>query len=205
MSSVPRRLLSEQEYLARERAAAYRSEFYRGETFAMAGASREHNLIAANIARSFGNQLAIGPCEVYQSDMKVRIDPTGLYTYPDVVVACGELQFADDERDVLLNPTVLIEVLSESTAEYDCGTKATLYRLRESLREFLLIEQDEALADHYIRVDAQTWQITRVSGLDASIEFASIRCTLTLADAFAKVRFPAKPRRLLRVTGEEEP
>src|SRR5437868_14648517 len=90
MSSVPTRLVSEQEYLARERKAEFKIEFYRGEMFAMAGATREHNLIAANVSRAIGNQLADQPCEVYQSDMKVRVAATGLYTYPDVVVGCGE-------------------------------------------------------------------------------------------------------------------
>src|SRR3954453_13802522 len=107
MSTVPKTLLAETEYLARERKAEYKSEFFRGETFAMAGASREHNLIAANISRALGNQLAERPCEVYQSDMKVRVGNTTLVTYPDVVVACGELMFADNVRDVLLNPTVV--------------------------------------------------------------------------------------------------
>ena len=124
MSTVPAHLLTEAEYLARERRAELRSEFYRGEMFAMAGATREHNLIASNINRVLGNQLAAGPCETYQSDMRVRISETGLYTYPDVVVACGDLVFLDDQGDVLLNPTLVVEVLSDSTAAYDCGTKA---------------------------------------------------------------------------------
>src|SRR5947199_8358708 len=96
ISTVPELLLTEREYLARERKADFKSEFYRGETFAMAGATREHNLISGNISRCLGNQLDKRPCEVYQSDMKVRIGASGLLTYPDVVVGCGELQFVDD-------------------------------------------------------------------------------------------------------------
>src|SRR5437868_13849004 len=135
MSSVPTRLVSEQEYLASERKAEFKSEFYRGEIFAMAGATREHNLIAANVSRAIGNQLADQPCEVYQSDMKVRVAATGLYTYPDVVVGCGELRFADDKKDVLLNPVFVAEILSASTAAYDCGPKAAHYRILDSLQE----------------------------------------------------------------------
>ncbi len=198
MSTVPNRLLSEREYLSRERKADVRSEFYRGEVFAMAGASREHNLIAANISRSLGNQLADRPCEVYQSDMKVRVSETGLHTYPDVVVGCGELQFADDVKDVLLSPILLAEVLSESTAAYDCGPKAAHYRLLDSLQEFLLIDQNFPFAEHYLRDDADTWRVTRHEGLTAVIELRSIGCKLALADAYAKVQFVADARPLLR-------
>jgi Uma2 family endonuclease len=198
MSTVPSRLLTEQEYLARERKSELKNEFYRGETFAMAGASREHNLIAANISRSLGNQLAERRCEVYQSDMKVRVSATGLITYPDVVVGCGELQFANDEKDVLLNPVFLTEVLSPSTAAYDCGPKAAHYRLLESLQEFLLVDQNVPFVEHYIREDNETWRVTRHEGLDATIEIPSIACGLPLSDAYAKVTFAAEARPMLR-------
>jgi Uma2 family endonuclease len=198
MSTVPSRLLTEQEYLACERKAEFKSEFYRGEMFAMAGATREHNLIASNVNRSLGNQLAQRPCEVYQSDMKVRVGATGLHTYPDVVVGCGELQFADDERDVLLNPVFLVEILSQSTAAYDCGPKAAHYRLLDSLQEFLLIDQNVPFVEHYIREDAETWRVTRHQGLEATVEQPSIACRLPLAEAYAKVQFVATARSMLR-------
>ncbi len=198
MSTVPLPLLTEAEYLARERKADFRSEFYRGEMFAMAGATREHNLIAANINRALGNQLAQRPCEVYQSDMKVRISATGLFTYPDVVVACGSPVFADDKRDVLLNPTVLVEVLSESTAAYDCGPKALHYRHLESLREFLLIDSHVAAAEHYVREDAESWRVRGVEGLEAVLNLSCIDCQLPLAEAYAKVQLSADAKSLLR-------
>ncbi len=197
MSSVPTRLLSEQEYLARERTAEFKSEFYRGEIFAMAGATREHNLIAANVSRALGNQLANRPCEVYQSDMKVRVAATGLYTYPDVVVGCGELQFVDSAKDALLNPIVLIEILSSSTAAYDCGTKAAHYRLLDSLKEFLLIDQNVPFAEHYIRDDGETWRVVRHEGIDTTIDLKSIGCRLVLADVYQKVQFATGARPLL--------
>jgi len=198
MSSVPSRLLTEQEFLSRERKSDFRSEYYRGELFAMAGGSREHNLIAANISRSLGNQLAERPCELYQSDMKVRVSATGLCTYPDVVVGCGDLQWADDEKDVLLNPIVLAEVLSESTAAYDCGPKAANYRLLDSLQEYLLVDQNLAFVEHYVRVNEETWSITHHDGLKAAIELRSVRCRLSLADVYAKVQFSDDARPMLR-------
>src|SRR5437764_352513 len=136
----------------------------------MAGASREHNLIAANISRSLGNQLADRPCEVYQSDMKVRVAATTLVTYLDVVVACGELQFADKVKDVLLNPTVVVEVLSLSTAAYDCGPKAVHYRRCTSLKEFLLVDQHMPYVEHYIRDAEGDWRIKTYDGLEATVE-----------------------------------
>jgi Uma2 family endonuclease len=144
MSTVPRRrLLSEKEYLLIERQAQQKSEFHRGEMFAMAGASREHNVIAHNLSRHLGNLLGGRGCDVYQSDMKVRIAATGRFTYPDVVVACSPRQFADDQKDVLLNPTLVAEVLSESTSDYDRGEKASDYRSLNSLCDFVLIAQDQ--------------------------------------------------------------
>jgi Uma2 family endonuclease len=198
MSTMPKTLLTEAEYLIRERRGTYKSEFYRGETFAMAGASREHNLIAGNIFYRLRGQLDERPCEVYQSDMKVRVAATSLVTYPDVVVACGELLFADDVRDVLLNPTVVIEVLSPSTAAYDCGPKAVHYRRCASLQEFLLVDQHVSYVEHYIRDDASEWRIKTYDGLEAMIELKSIGCRLLLAEAYAKVQFEAGAQPLLR-------
>ena len=205
MSTVPKLQLTEAEYLARERKADFRSEFYRGEMFAMAGATREHNLIAGNCFGVLWQQLAKRGCEVYQNDMKVRISATGLYTYPDVVVACGKPSFADQQHDVLLNPTLVIEVLSESTANYDCGVKATHYRRLESLQEFVLIDSHVATAEHYVRHDAQSWRITGVDGMAAVLRLNSIGCELPLAEAYAKVQLNADARALLRPAGVETP
>jgi Uma2 family endonuclease len=203
MSTVPKRLLTEQEYLAKERHASYRSEFYRGEMFAMAGASREHNLIVGNIQRYLGNQLEGRPCETYSTDMKVRITPTGLYTYPDVVVVCGGPQFADDAHDVLLNPTALVEVLSPSTASYDRGDKAVHFRQLASLRELLLVEQEFPAVEHYIRQESGDWLLKEVDDAQTRIELASIGCSLTFAEIYSRISFPPDARRLLRPMVEE--
>ncbi len=116
------------QYLALERKADFKSEYYNGYIVAMAGASREHSLIVSNVSRQIGNQLEDRPCEVHITDMRVRVSPTGLYTYPDVLAVCGEAEFEDDELDTLLNPTMIVEVLSPTTESYDRGDKFMQYR-----------------------------------------------------------------------------
>src|SRR5947209_1452139 len=121
MASPAGQRLAPAEYLAIERAAEYKSEFFAGELFAMAGASPAHVLITSNVNRELGTQLRNCPCRVYSSDLRVKVSATGLYTYPDVAVVCGEQQFDDEHRDSLLNPTLVVEVLSPSTEAYDRG------------------------------------------------------------------------------------
>ena len=124
-----------EQYLELERKAPYKNEFVNGHIYAMSGASRAHNLITGNTHREVSSQLRGRPCETYVSDMRVKVNTTGLYTYPDVVVVCGEIRFDDAQKDTLLNPTVLIEVLSPSTEAYDRGEKFAHYRRLASLQE----------------------------------------------------------------------
>ena len=182
------KLITPEEYLRMERASQEKHEYYRGEVFAMTGASREHNLIAQNTSRQLGNQLDERPCEVYQSDMRVKIPTTGAYTYPDVVVVCGKPEFEDGELDTLLNPTVIIEVLSSSTEKYDRGRKALYYRSIASLKEYVLIAQDSIQVEHYGRQENQ-WSLTDISSLDATLTLASISCSIKIRDIFRKVDF----------------
>jgi Uma2 family endonuclease len=156
MATASKPYYTEAEYLARERRAAYKSEYYRGEIFAMAGATREHNLVAVNVASLLREQLRTTDCETYPSDMRVRL-PSGLYTYPDVSVACGEPRFLDDEVDTLLNPIVIVEVLSESTEGYDRGEKFAHYRRLPSLREYVLVSPAEPRLEAYARNAAGEW------------------------------------------------
>jgi Uma2 family endonuclease len=188
-TALKRRLLTEEEYLLIERQSEERSEYFRGEMFAMSGATRSHNVIAHRISRLLGNQLEGRSCDVYQSDMKVRVNTSGRFTYPDVVVVCGERQYLDERQDVLLNPTVLFEVLSESTANYDRGEKSRDYRMLGSLRDLLIVAQDQPLVEHHVRQDKNTWNLATVHGLDATIQLPSIGCTLPLADVFAGIEF----------------
>ena len=144
-----------EEYLARERQTSGKSEFYGGEIFAMTGASRWHNLIVSNILRELSSQLKGRPCVAYPSDMRVKVSTTGLYTYPDVVVVCGDEQFEDTEQDTLLNPTLIVEVLSPSTVRYDRVEKSAHYRKLDSLQEYLLVAQDRPHVEHYARQSSQ--------------------------------------------------
>ncbi len=191
MSTQPIPTLSPADYLATERAAEYKSEYYRGEMFAMAGASREHNLIVGNLARELGNRLRNGPCEVYSSDMRVKVDATGLYTYPDVVVACDGPEFEDEQVDTLLNPTLLIEVLSESTEKYDRGKKSGHYRQLASLKEYLLVSQDEPHVEHYARQGDGHWLLTDATGIDATIRLPVLKTELILSEIYARLTFNA--------------
>ncbi|MBA3870219.1 MAG: Uma2 family endonuclease [Anaerolineae bacterium] len=178
-----------EEYLAFERSSEEKHEYYAGEIFAMSGASREHNLVVMNTGTALNSQLAQRPCEVYPSDMRVKINSIK-YTYPDVTVVCGEPRFADDEFDTLLNPTVIVEVLSESTEKYDRGKKSEHYRTLDSLQEYVLIAQDEIHTEHYIRANNK-WVLTEAKTIDAKVELSSINCTLSLADVYRKVTFEA--------------
>jgi Uma2 family endonuclease len=186
MAAATKPYYTEAEYLARERRAEYKSEYYRGEIFSREGATREHNLVAGNVLCTLANQLAKLPCEVYPSDMRVRL-LTGLYTYPDVSVACGEPKFLDAEVDTLLNPNVIVEVLSESTAAYDRGEKSRQYRNIESLSHYVLVESEKAQIEVYTRQPNQQWLLSEASGVAATIDLPAINCRLVLAEVYEKV------------------
>jgi Uma2 family endonuclease len=190
MSSQPKTSLTPEEYLAIERKAEYRSEYFNGEMFAMTGASRKRNLIALNIAGEFRQQLKGQPCEAYVNDMRVRIPATGSYTYPEVVVVCGEPEFEDDFVDTLINPSLLVEVLSESTESYDRGRKSGYYRTIQSLAEYLLVAQDEYKAEQYVKQPDRRWLLTDIRSLEGVIELASVPCILALKEVYDKVTLP---------------
>lgn len=190
MSSAATKIrFTPQEYLALERKSETRNEYYNGEIFAMAGASREHNLTVANLLRDIGNQLEDRPCESYPSDMRVFIEATGLYTYPDVSVVCGEPRFQDREVDTLLNPTVIVEVLSPSTEAYDRGDKFRHYRRIDSLREFVLISQDRMMVERYTR-QGKDWVLSDMTDPDQVLKLESIGCQIPLGRIYAKIKFP---------------
>lgn len=189
MSTVPKRYLTPEEYLHRERKAEFRSEYFRGETFAMAGASANHNLIVLNSGASLRDQLKKKPCRVYPSDLKLRIEATGLYTYPDLSVVCGEPQLESDAGDVLLNPVVLVEVLSDSTEAYDRGKKFEHYRTIPSLRHYVLIAQDRHSIDCFTRSADGSWNLTSCQGLDGKVMLDAIDGELAGAEVYDKVVF----------------
>jgi Uma2 family endonuclease len=186
MATEPKSSLTVEQYLTLERQSETRSEYLNGEVFAMTGASREHNLITGNVFGEIRAQLRGRSCEAYASDMRVAIPGTGLYTYPDVVVACGPPQFEDGELDTLLNPTLIVEVLSASTEDYDRGTKFAHYRTLASLAEYVLVAQDKVHVEHFVR-QAEGWLLTETDDLATTLDLPSIGCKLALADIYERV------------------
>ena len=189
MSTIPKTRCTAEQYLSIERAAQFRSEFFRGEMFAMVGASRKHNLITVNVASELHRQFKDRKCEIYQSDMRVKVNATGLYTYPDVVATCDEPRFEDDKVDTLLNPKVIVEVLSPSTELWDRGKKFKHYRNIPSLREYVLISQDHVLIERFaINVDGE-WALRDYRTHEDILVLDSISCELRLSDVYARIDF----------------
>jgi Uma2 family endonuclease len=189
MASQSKRYYTPEEYLTLERAADYKSEYVAGEIFAVAGASEDHNTIAGNIFRLLGNQCQGGPFRIFMSDMRVRVAATGMYTYPDVVAVCGPREFADAHRDTLLNPTVIIEVLSPSTEAYDRGAKAAYYRRLPALAEYVLVAQDQMHVEHFARQGAG-WLLIEMSAPNAILRLPALDAALPLTAIYANVEFP---------------
>jgi Uma2 family endonuclease len=187
MASHPKDLLTPEEYLAIERRSEFKSEYFAGETFAMAGGNKRHNLVAGNINRILGTQLLDRDCNVYNSDMRVKIASVGKYTYPDASVACAEEQFEDEDEDTLLNPVVIIEVLSKSTEAYDRGKEWEHYQRLDSLHDYLLVSQTPYRVEQFTRRQG-SWRYTEYVGESEVIEIKSIGCSLVLRDIYAKLR-----------------
>ena len=188
MSTAPQPRLTFDDWLAIERTATdQRSEYVAGEVFAMAGGSEEHNLIVLNVGAELRNQLKGRPCRVYPSDMKVHIAAADLGTYPDVMVICGERAFHDGRRDVVTNPTLIVEVLSESTEAYDRGDKFRYYRSLESLQAYLLLSQHRMQAELFLRQPDGTWSLSSYQEPSESIPLRLIEAELSLAEVYDKV------------------
>ena len=182
------KFMTPEEYLRLERASQEKHEYFKGEIFAMTGASENHNIVVSSTLATLYGQLRKKPCQIYPSDMRVRIPATGLYTYPDISVVCGTPEFEDDGLDTLLNPIVIIEVLSASTEQYDRGKKFQHYRTIGSLHEYILIAQDSIRIEHFARQGNQ-WILTDAKTSDTVLALPSIDCTLALSDVYEKVNF----------------
>jgi Uma2 family endonuclease len=180
--------IAPEKYLEIERKTETKSEYYNGEMFAMGGASRQHAMIALNIGGELRSLLRDRPCSVYSTDLRVKI-PSGLHTYPDVLVVCGEHRFVDEHEDTLLNPTVIVEVLSPSTQAYDRGRKFEHYRSLESLKEYILVDQTLPHVEQYVRQPDNKWLLTVFNGMDKAVDLPSIVCRLPLAEVYHKVEF----------------
>ncbi|MBL8167171.1 MAG: Uma2 family endonuclease [Acidobacteria bacterium] len=185
-AQAQQKYLMPEEYLAIERQSAEKSEYVDGVMYVMAGGSPNHSLIGGNVLTELNTQLKRSPCRVFNSDLKVCVPSKRKYFYPDVTVVCGAPQF-DDDQDVLLNPLLLIEVLSDSTAGYDRARKFLYYQEIESFSEYLLLSQDEFVVEHYVKQPNGSWIYTVARGEEQSVELTTINCRLQLRDIYAKV------------------
>lgn len=183
--SSPKNTSTEAEYLARERAARDKHEFSAGESFAMAGAKRAHNLVVANLVTALCTTLRARPCEVYPSDMRVKVSATGLYTYPDASVVCLEPQFEDAELDTLLNPEVIFEVLSDTTEAYDRGDKFAAYQTIPTLREYVLVSTRRRRVERFTREAGGGWHLETFEA-GALVEL-SVGCSVAVDELYLKV------------------
>jgi len=180
------------EYLSMERASDVKHEFAFGEIYAMSGASARHVGIVSNIVGELRNQLRERPCQVYSTDLCLSVDANQRYTYPDVMVVCDKPQFLDKELDTLLNPDLIVEVLSESTRNYDRGDKFQQYRGIPSFREYLLVDQAKAHVERYSKQSGGTWSLWETDDMNASIQLDSVGAKLPLTEIYFKIDFEDK-------------
>ena len=193
MSALPESYLTPEEYLERERTAEEKSEYFAGCLYAMAGATEAHNLINVNISSELRQQLKGSDCRVYANDLKIKVEKTGLYAYPDVIVACGERRFEErtntQPMEALLNPGVLIEILLPSTESFDRGRKFSHYQQLDSLKEYIIVAQDRPYVDHFTKHGNQEWLLRVAEGLQERLYLPSIQCALALSDIYDNVEF----------------
>lgn len=189
MSAVAQPTYTYEEYLQRERVAPYKSEFFRGQIFAMSGGTPRHNLICVNIVSSLRTKLRGSPCRPYNSDQRIRIPLSGLATYPDVSVICGQLEPDRQDADAAINPRVLFEVLSPATEKYVRGKKFDFYRGLDSLQEYVLVSQEEPQVERFTRQQNGGWLLTVFKGLEAELDLSAIACRLSLAEIYEDITF----------------
>ena len=190
MSAIAKTRMSVEDYLTNENAAPFKSEFYDGEVFAMAGASHTHNFVKHNLERAIGNRLESGPCRAASSDQRVRIERTGLFTYPDIVILCGKPKFSPRDPLAIVNPTAIFEILSPTTEDYDRGTKFKQYRQIPGFREYVLVAQDEAAVERHTLQPDGSWNLTSIEGIAESLELGSVGITIPLAEVYRDIEFP---------------
>ncbi len=178
-----------EEYLALEKTAEYKSEYYKGEMFAMADSTVNHDRICRNLIQDVGQALENKPCEVFTSNMRVLVRPIDFYTYPDVSVICGQPELAQGRRDIIVNPVVIIEVLSDSTKNYDAKQKFSLYRGITTLQDYILIDQSQVQLHYYHKIDARHWLLEVSEDLDDILKLPSIGVEIALNRIYNKVNF----------------
>ena len=191
------------QYLELERGADFKSEYSSGRMFRISGGSNAHSLIGGNVHALLWSQLRRKPCLTFNSDMKVLVNVTGLYTYPDVSVVCGDVRYTDEHRDMVENPIVLVEVLSPTTEAYDRGEKFVHYQGLPSLTDYLIISQETMRVEQYVRQNDDKWLLSVHSGPEASVGLVSTECTLLLAEVYERVEVSAERiAPTLRIVGQ---
>jgi Uma2 family endonuclease len=181
--------ISAEEYLQTERAATEKHEYYQGEIFAMSGVSLKHNIIFSNFFTDIGSKLKGKGCRPYGSDLRIHIPKNTLYTYPDISIICGDPDLTDDHFDTATNPSVIIELLSKSTRNYDKGEKFTLYRDIDSLKEYILVDTEKIYVEKHIRNADNSWQLTDYKSLDNSFTITTVDLQLFLKDIYKDISF----------------
>lgn len=176
--------ISEKEYLDAERLALDKHEYYKGEVFGMSGASIPHNRIFSNAFLEIGTKLKGKKCQPFGSDLRIHIPKNTLFTYPDISIVCGEIETTDDKFDTITNPSVIIEILSSSTRNYDKGEKFTLYREIDSLQEYILIDSERILVEKFIRNSDNSWQLTEYKSIEQSFSIATVAIQMQLVDIY---------------------
>jgi Uma2 family endonuclease len=189
MSATPQTTITPEQYLELDRAAEFRSEYFDGCMYAMSGGTHVHALLIASLTAMLYGGLRKQKCSITASDMRLRVWPVGLYTYPDVMVLCGQAQYAQGGTDTLINPTLIIEVLSPSTEAYDRGFKFHQYQLIESLQEYALVSQKEPRVEIFRRQSGGDWLLSDAKGLDAKCRFTSVTCEIELSAIYENITF----------------
>ncbi|MDQ6704328.1 MAG: Uma2 family endonuclease [Acidobacteriota bacterium] len=189
MSANPAPRITPEQYLEAERSAEFKHEYYQGRIFAMSGGTHPHGVIICNFAGEMRQALKSRPCLVSTTDVRVRVSETGLYTYPDILVICGDPADADDRKDTILNPTVIVEVLSRSTEAHDRGFKFAQYWKLDSLKAYILVSQDEARVEIFERRSKEQWILTEYAGMESACRIESIDCEIELSEIYDKVPF----------------
>lgn len=182
-------LLSPREYFEGEEIAEYKSEYYHGEIFAMSGASFNHNVISMNVTSDLHGKLRDSSCFVLAGDMKIQIEEDDYYTYPDISIVCGDIEFGQNRDDIIENPLVIIEILSRSTRSYDRGDKFTAYRQIGSLRDYILIDQHTRHVEHFFKNKAGRWELEELRNPDDILKIRSVDAELSLKTVYDRVRF----------------
>lgn len=181
--------ISPEEYLEQERKATEKHEYYQGEVFAMSGTSLEHVIISRNVMIELGNKLKGKSCQPFGSDLRMHIPPNTLYTYPDLSIICGKPELTDEHFDTATNPTVLIEILSPSTRNYDMGIKFKLYRDIPTLKEYILVDSENVYVEKHTRQADNSWLLSEIKNTGDILKIESIQVTLALRDIYEGISF----------------